>query len=85
MIVDQGGSLLSYKNGEWQSLSREAEDVMAVVAKVLGVSQPTLSDYERGTKQPRIAQAARIAERTDGQVPLDAWLDGASQGSSHAQ
>jgi transcriptional regulator with XRE-family HTH domain len=67
---------------EWR---RSRNYTQAEAAKALGVSQPTLSDYERGTKQPRIAQAARIAERTGGEVPLDAWLDASSQGSSHAQ
>lgn len=59
---------------EWR-LARNL--TQAEAARELGVSQPTLSDYERGVKQPRIALALRIAERTAGNVPVESWGGGA--------
>lgn len=42
-------------------------------AELLGVSQASLSDYERGVKSPDVDRALRIAEITGGAVPVESW------------
>lgn len=42
-------------------------------AKKLGVSQPTLSDWEAGNKRARTVQALKVAKRTEGKVPVTSW------------
>jgi transcriptional regulator with XRE-family HTH domain len=42
-------------------------------AKLFGVTQPMLSEYETGKKTPRTVQALKIAEITKGFVPVTAW------------
>jgi transcriptional regulator with XRE-family HTH domain len=42
-------------------------------AELLGVSQASVSDYERGVKSPDVDRALRIAETTDGSVPVESW------------
>ena len=55
---------------------RLREDLSQTAAAVgIGVTQPTLSDYETGRKIPRTITAIRIAELTGGAVPVVSWLD----------
>lgn len=42
-------------------------------AKVIGVSQPTYSEYETGRKTPRTVKAIEIQEKTGGKVSVAAW------------
>lgn len=53
---------------------REAENLtQGEAAKLLGVSQPSWSDYEQGNKIPRTVLAVRIATITKGAVPVESW------------
>lgn len=57
---------------EWRAakgLSQEA------AAALVGVRQPTWSDWEHARKRPQIEQALKIAEVTDGAVAVEAWRD----------
>jgi transcriptional regulator with XRE-family HTH domain len=42
-------------------------------AQLLGVSQPSYSDYENGRKTPRTVVAIRVAEVTSNAVPVSSW------------
>lgn len=42
-------------------------------AERFGFSQPSLCDYERGKKVPRIDAAIRMAKETGGAVPVESW------------
>ncbi len=42
-------------------------------AHLIGVSQPTYSDYEHGKKVPRTQKALEIEQTTGGAVPVTAW------------
>lgn len=42
-------------------------------ADALGLSQAALSDYENGRKSPSVDRALRIAELTEGAVPVESW------------
>lgn len=53
---------------------REVEDLtQGEAAKLLGVSQPSWSDYEQGRKIPRTVLAVKIAILTKGFVPVESW------------
>ena len=53
---------------------REAKGLtQTAAAELIGVSQPSYSDYENGKKFPRIENAIKIAGTTDGAVPVAAW------------
>jgi transcriptional regulator with XRE-family HTH domain len=42
-------------------------------AKRIGISQPVFSGYETGRNTPRTVRALKIAEITEGSVPVAAW------------
>jgi transcriptional regulator with XRE-family HTH domain len=48
-------------------------------AKLFGVTQPSLSEYESGKKIPRTKLALRIQRVTDGEVPIGAWDEDAPE------
>lgn len=43
------------------------------LAKLIGISQGSLSRIETGETRPEWVTAARIAKVTNGAVPVDAW------------
>lgn len=55
---------------EWRVVSGLSQ---RAAAELVGVSSVTWSDWERGRKQPRIRLALKIAEITDGVVPVTYW------------
>ena len=46
---------------------------MTGLAKQLGVSHPTWSDWESGKKTPDLDNALKIELLTNGAVPLEEW------------
>jgi transcriptional regulator with XRE-family HTH domain len=48
-------------------------------AKLFGVTQPSLSEYESGKKTPRTKLALHIERVTDGEVPISAWGEDAPE------
>lgn len=44
------------------------------VAKIIGVSEVTISDWERGKKRPRAEHAALIERLTGGEIHASSWL-----------
>lgn len=60
------------------SLLREflqKHDVTQLAAsKALGVSDPTIHDWVKGTKRPRAHHREAIAVWTGGEIPIEAWL-----------
>jgi len=71
-IAMQGATLLA----EWRAQQGLKQ---GVAAKMMGVSQTSFSDYERGRKKPRIEHAISIDRVTGGHVPVAAWGESASQ------
>lgn len=55
---------------EWR---QGAGKTQGEVAGALPVRQATWSEYESGRKTPRTTVALKIAELTDGAVPVTAW------------
>lgn len=53
---------------------REARDMtQTTLATLVGVSQATLSDWEKGKKLPKIPAAVKLAQVTANGVPVEAW------------
>lgn len=52
---------------------RAAKLTQAEVAHQLGVSGPTVHDWERGRKRPRAGLRAAIEQWSRGQVPAVTW------------
>lgn len=44
-------------------------------ARALSVSDPTIHDWVNGKKRPRAHHRDAIATWTNGDVPVDSWLD----------
>jgi transcriptional regulator with XRE-family HTH domain len=44
------------------------------VAAIIGVSEVTISDWERGKKRPRVEHASLIERLTGGEIPAASWL-----------
>lgn len=40
----------------------------------LGIDFVTLSKFERGKLRPGLERAVRIADATDGEVPVESWV-----------
>jgi|HubBroStandDraft_6_1064221.scaffolds.fasta_scaffold643826_2 transcriptional regulator with XRE-family HTH domain len=53
---------------EWRGQRTQAE-----AAKLLGISQAALSDYESDRKTPDVVRARRIRDLTGGAVPFSSW------------
>jgi transcriptional regulator with XRE-family HTH domain len=45
----------------------------AAAGRICGFPQSVYADYENGRKEPRIARALSIRERTEGAVPIESW------------
>lgn len=46
---------------------------MRETAEILGLSRPYLYDLIKGRREPTLDVAKKIAEATDGEVPLRSW------------
>ncbi len=44
-------------------------------ARILGISEPFLSQLKNGSHTPSLEVAHRIAIETKGKVPMNCWLD----------
>lgn len=55
---------------EWR---KNAGKTQGEAADAISVRQPTWSEYESGRKTPRTTTALKIAELTEGAVPVTAW------------
>lgn len=65
---------------------RQAKGIsQTAAANLVGVTQPTWSDWEAGKKCPHIKQAVRIEQETG--VPVSAWLirDAPDETGPHAR
>jgi DNA-binding XRE family transcriptional regulator len=58
---------------------RENKLSQGAAAEMLGVRQPTWSEYEIGRKIPRTTTALEIARMTGGAVPIEAWGEPAAE------
>jgi len=50
------------------------EVTQLAASKALGVSDPTIHDWCKGTKRPRTHHRETIAVWTNGEVPVESWL-----------
>lgn len=44
----------------------------AAAAELLGLTEPTLCRYEKGSRTPSLAQAAKLSEQTG--IPMDGFV-----------
>lgn len=56
---------------DWRT---KKEHSQGFCAKKVGVQQSTWCEWEKGRRQPHIAQALAIATLTDGAVPVESWV-----------
>lgn len=52
------------------------------LADMVGVSQATLCDWEKGKKLPKVPAAVKLAQVTENGVPVEAWAP--AQGKKRA-
>lgn len=75
--MDGPALLKGWRSGK--GLSQQAASAL------IGVSQNTWSDWESGAKQPRISAGLKIAEVTEGAVPIESWLLADEQPAAKAE
>ena len=69
MNAGTGGPLLK----EWRDRVGMTQTALAFA---IGVGQPSVAEYERGSRCPRVETAVKIAEVTKGEVPVESWVHG---------
>ena len=55
---------------EWRAQHAKPQ---TAVAAALNIKQNTVSEWEKGSRRPDLANALRLEEHTDGVVPATSW------------